>query len=58
MTYQHLSLAERYYIEMNRKKEVSHNQIVKDLGRPQSTIFREIHRNTGLRAIAINRQIV
>jgi IS30 family transposase len=34
---------------MNRKKEVSHNQIAKDLGRPQSTISREIHRNTGLR---------
>jgi len=33
---------------MNRKKEVSHNQIAKDLGRPQSTISREIHRNTGL----------
>lgn len=49
MSYQHLSLAERHYIEMSRKKEVSHNQIAKDLGRSQSTITREICRNTGLR---------
>ena len=34
---------------MSRKKEVSHNQIAKDLGRYQSTITREIRRNTGLR---------
>jgi IS30 family transposase len=49
MSYQHLSLAERYYIETRRKKEVSHNQIAKELGRSQSTISREIRRNTGLR---------
>lgn len=49
MSYQHLSLAERHYIEMNRKKEVSHNQIAKDLGRSQSTITREIRRNIGQR---------
>jgi IS30 family transposase len=34
---------------MNRKKEVSHNQMAKDLGRSQSTITREIRRNTELR---------
>ncbi len=34
---------------MSRKKEVSHNQIAKDLGRSQATIPREILRNTGLR---------
>ena len=49
MSYQHLSLTERHYIEFNRRKEVSHNQIAKDLGRSQSTISREILRNTGLR---------
>ena len=49
MSYQHLSLAERHYIEISRKKEVSHNQIAKDLGRSQATISREILRNTGLR---------
>ena len=49
MSYQHLSLAERHYIEMSRKKEVSHNQIAKELGRSQSTITREIRRNTGRR---------
>jgi IS30 family transposase len=49
MSYQHLSLAERHYIEISRKKKVSHNQIAKDLGRSQSTITREIRRNTGLR---------
>ncbi|WP_153305772.1 helix-turn-helix domain-containing protein, partial [Desulfogranum mediterraneum] len=49
MSYQHLSLAERHYIEMSRKKGVSRNQIAKDLGRSQSTISREILRNTGLR---------
>lgn len=49
MSYQHLSLVERYYIEMSRKKKVSLNQIAKELGRSQSTISREIQRNTGLR---------
>lgn len=49
MSYQHLSLAERHYIEMSRKKGASRNQIAKDLGRSQSTISREILRNTGLR---------
>ena len=49
MRYQHLSLAERYYIEIERKKEVSINQIAKAIGRSQSTISREICRNTGQR---------
>ena len=49
MSYQHLSLVERHYIEMSKKKEVSHNQIAKDLGRSQSSITREIQRNTGKR---------
>ena len=49
MSYQHLSLAERYYIEIERKMEVSINQIAKAIGRSQSTISREIRRNTGQR---------
>lgn len=49
MSYQHLSLAERYYIEIERKMEVSVNQISKAMGRSQSTISRELLRNTGKR---------
>jgi len=49
MSYLHLSLAERYYIEIERKREVSINQIAKAMGRSQSTISREIRRNTGQR---------
>jgi transposase, IS30 family len=49
MSYRHLSFAERYYIEIELKKGVSLNQIAKALGRSQSTVSREIHRNTGLR---------
>jgi transposase, IS30 family len=49
MSYQHLSLAERYYIEIERKMEVSINQIAKAIGRSQSTVLREIRRNTGQR---------
>ena len=50
MSYQHLSLAERYYIEIERKLEVSINQISKAMGRSQSTISREILRNTEKRS--------
>lgn len=49
MSYLHLSLAERYYIEIELKMEVSINSIAKAMGRSQSTISREIHRNTGQR---------
>lgn len=49
MSYNHLSSAERYYIEIELKKKVSHNQIAKAIGRSQSTVSREISRNTGLR---------
>jgi len=49
MSYLHLSLAERYYIEIELKMEVSINQIAKAMGRSQSTISREIRRNTGQR---------
>lgn len=49
MSYLHLSLAERYYIEIELKMKVSINQIAKAMGRSQSTITREIQRNTGRR---------
>ena len=49
MSYRHLSSAERYYIEIALKKKVPHNQIAQAIGRSQSTVSREIRRNTGLR---------
>ncbi len=50
MNYRHLNSEERYYIEIERKKGVSINKIAKALGRSQSTILREIVRNTGKRS--------
>ncbi len=47
MSYEHLSLKERHYIEIERKAGTSMNRIAKALGRSQSTISREISRNTG-----------
>jgi transposase, IS30 family len=49
MSYEHLSLAERHYIEIERKVGTSMNRIAKALGRSQSTLSREISRNTGQR---------
>jgi IS30 family transposase len=49
MGYKHLSLAERYYIEIEKKTGKSLNKIAHALGRSQSTISRELHRNTGKR---------
>jgi len=49
MSYQHLSLAERYYIETELKMEASISKIAKAMGRSQSSISREIRRNTGRR---------
>ncbi len=48
MSCRHLSPAERYCIEIELKKKVSHNQIAKAAGRSRSTVSREIRRNTGL----------
>lgn len=47
MSYTHLSLEERHYIEIEHKKGVSMNKISKSLSRNQSSISREINRNTG-----------
>ena len=42
MSYGHLSLAERHYIEIERKAGTSMNQLAKALGRSQSTVsFRQ-----------------
>ena len=49
MSYVHLSLAERHYIEIERKAGTSMNQMAKALGRSQSTLSREISRNSGQR---------
>ena len=49
MAYTHLSLEERHYIEFQRKEGVSMNKIAKALGRAQSTLSRELRRNTGQR---------
>ncbi len=49
MSYKHLSLEERHYIEVSMKNGISLADIATALGRSQSTIFREVNRNTGLR---------
>lgn len=49
MVYKHLSLKERHYIALQRKLGVSQNRIAQLLGRSQSSISREIKRNTGQR---------
>ena len=47
MHYKHLSLEERYYIELSIKKEMTDEEIATDLKRSQSTVSREIDRNSG-----------
>ncbi|MCP4761348.1 MAG: helix-turn-helix domain-containing protein, partial [archaeon] len=54
MSYKHLSLEERHYIEVSLKNEKTLSEIDKELGRPQCTITREIARNTGLRGYRHN----
>ena len=49
MKHRHLSLQERYYIEIELKKGSSQNAIAKTLDRPQGTISKEINRNRGQR---------
>jgi len=49
MSYEHLSLAERHYIQVERKMGKSFTAIASNLGRSPSTISREVRRNTGLR---------
>ena len=49
MAYKHLSPEERHYIEIQRKQGASQNKIAQDLGRSQSSLSRELQRNTGQR---------
>ena len=49
MSYKHLSLEERHYIEIETKKGTSQSDIAKALGREQSNISRELSRNKGLK---------
>ena len=47
MSYQHLALEERHYIETPWKLGVSQNRIAQTLGRSQSSVSRELSRNRG-----------
>lgn len=47
MSYKHLSLEERHYIKVERKAGRSMNKIAESLDRSQSSISRELKRNTG-----------
>ena len=49
MSYKHLSLEERHYIEIEMRAGKSLNKIAKALRRSQSALSREISRNTGQR---------
>jgi IS30 family transposase len=54
MSYKHLSLEERHYIELSIKNDKTLTEIADELGRSQSTISREIKRNLGLRGYRHN----
>ena len=47
MSYKHLSLEERYYLETAKKAGKTLTKIAQDMGRSQSTLSRELTRNTG-----------
>ncbi len=49
MSYNHLTIEERHYIEVQSKNGTSANIISMHLGRSQTTISRELKRNKGLR---------
>ena len=49
MSYKHLRPEERHYIEIKLKKGTSQNGIADSLRRNQSSISREVFRNTGQR---------
>jgi IS30 family transposase len=54
MSYKHISLEERHYIEIEHKKGTSQKDIAKALGRDQGNISRELSRNIGLRGYRHN----
>ena len=49
MSYKHLSLEERHYLELELKAGSTLNKIAKNLCRHPSTLSRELNRNTGQR---------
>lgn len=49
MGYKHLSLEERYYLGIAKKAGKTLTEIAQDLGRSQSSLSRELIRNTGKR---------
>ena len=49
MSYKHLSLEERHYIQLSMKKGLTLSEIAQALERSTSTILREVRRNTGRR---------
>ena len=54
MSFKHLSLEERHYVEISFKNGLSQNTISKHLLRSQSTISRELQRNKGKRGYRYN----
>lgn len=54
MSYKHLSLGERHYIELSIKNEKTLIEIANDLGRSQSSISREMH----MHAVTINEEAI
>ena len=55
MSYKNLSLAERHYIELERKSGKSFREIDLALGRSQSTISREARGTKMIEVIGTNR---
>ena len=53
MSYQHLALEERHYIETQWKLGVSQNRIAQALGRSQSSVSRELSRNPGAPGLSL-----
>lgn len=49
MSYKHLSLEERHYIQLSMEKGLTLSEIAQALERSTSTILREVRRNTGQR---------
>ncbi|MCI5165439.1 MAG: hypothetical protein D3903_04955 [Candidatus Electrothrix sp. GM3_4] len=47
MSYKHLSLAEKYYIEIELKKKVLRTQITQTTGYAQDTTYHQINCNNG-----------
>lgn len=47
MSYCHVDLTERHYIQVSRKEKMSQSKIAQALGRSQGTISRELKRNSG-----------